>query len=306
MQNRGGFFPWVVRIAVIVIVVLLGVNIFIMLQNRKADSAGENSTASNSSAEAVTKFDLDAEEEDLGSDEEETSEKEILSWEEQLATALPSDLEDGETAVGFEGTYAIPFEGPGSGKESLNFEELREIYPDLVAWLVIPGSDIDVPVVQTPEGEAEDFYDTHNAMGETDLGGAIHISAGNEVTFTDPHTVILGDFNGISLFSDKDFFDTNRYIYIMTEEKTVEYKAIAAYNGDDSDLLLKYNCYDIDIYSSYIDEILSQSGIGVNVDTDSAEAARETWNLLTLSGATSDPSVRFLVQGYLTGAQVNE
>ena len=97
----------------------------------------------------------------------------------------------------------------------VDFEGLQEYNPDIYAWITIPGTAVDYPIVQRPEDNS--YYLTHNTDGEESAEGAIFTEDYNSRDFTDPNTVIYGHnmrngsmFRSLHNYMDRSFFDENR------------------------------------------------------------------------------------------------
>ena len=58
--------------------------------------------------------------------------------------------------------------------------------PDIYAWISIPGTDIDAPVLQHSEDNS--FYAAHDAAGEENPVGALYTENYNHTNFDDPLT----------------------------------------------------------------------------------------------------------------------
>ena len=54
----------------------------------------------------------------------------------------------------------------------VDFEALQRENPDIFAWLYVPGTDIDMPVLQSPV--SDDFYKNHTANGIEGQEGALY------------------------------------------------------------------------------------------------------------------------------------
>ena len=72
---------------------------------------------------------------------------------------------------------------------SIDFERLQKRNPDIVAWIHIPDTTIDYPVVQ---GSDNTFYLNHTASGAENPSGAIFLDAGCDTAFTGDHYIIYG------------------------------------------------------------------------------------------------------------------
>lgn len=72
----------------------------------------------------------------------------------------------------------------------IDFAELRKMNPEIYAWIRIPGTEVDYPIVQRPEDDA--YYLDHTIEGEAGLPGSIYTESLNKQDFTDKNTVIYG------------------------------------------------------------------------------------------------------------------
>ena len=107
-----------------------------------------------------------------------------------------------------------------------NEEALAEINPDVVAWIYIPDTPINYPVVHRAGDDAH--YLTHNFNGQTTGAfgaeyGAIMLSGVNSGDFTDDVNFIYGHHmsNGMMFaclqdFADADEFNAHRSTYLLT------------------------------------------------------------------------------------------
>ena len=74
----------------------------------------------------------------------------------------------------------------------IDFESLNEINPDIKAWLTIPGTRIDYPVLCATEEEGNDYYLKKNYKKEKDDHGSLYIETGDDPSFDDRVTIIYG------------------------------------------------------------------------------------------------------------------
>lgn len=110
---------------------------------------------------------------------------------------------------------------PSPAPESLmDFDALRQINPDTVAWITLENSVIDYPVVQA---EDDVYYLHHLYSGKRGASGAIFMEAENAADFSDKNTVLFGHHmkNG-SMFASLDkyrkqaYFDEHRTATLYT------------------------------------------------------------------------------------------
>lgn len=185
----------------------------------------------------------------------------------------------------------------------IDFETLQNQNPDIYAWIQIPGTAVDYPIVQSPDDNR--YYLNHTVSGEQKAEGAIFTEDYNTKTFRDPNTVIYGHdmkngsmFQSIHKYMDRSFFDTNRDITIYLPDKILHYKIFAAYLYDNRHLLLSFDFWDKEQYEEYLQEIFSMRNMNAFVDTEMEVTTED--NIITLSTCYAGiSSQRYLVQAVL-------
>ncbi len=186
----------------------------------------------------------------------------------------------------------------------VNFEKLQQVNPDVYAWITIPGTSIDTPVLQR-EGQVS-YYLSHSWTGEEDSNGSVcSESQYNGRSFQDAHTVLYGNncsdgslFGGLSSFADETFFQEHRLMAVYTPETVRYYRIFAAYEYDNRHLLESFDCSNPEVFKRYVKEIFQQRNLYAQIDE--TVTIEEGDRLLTLSTASSREKGRtFLVQGVL-------
>lgn len=107
----------------------------------------------------------------------------------------------------------------------INWEELKKEAPNVIAWIQIPGTKIDYPILQ---GEDNDFYLNANYKDEWDILGSIFLDYRQSKDFSALNTILYGHnvdlnnpspkFGELSKYYDKDFLEKHKTIYIYTPE----------------------------------------------------------------------------------------
>lgn len=129
---------------------------------------------------------------------------------------------------------------------SVDFEKLREINPDVIAWIMIPDTDISYAVVQ---GTDNDYYLSHTVAKESNYAGAIFLDANASADFSDMNSFIYGHstkhgtmFTNLEMFRDQAFADAHRYVYLFTPDKQYRCTIYSMYSTSyDSDSYLLGN-----------------------------------------------------------------
>lgn len=190
----------------------------------------------------------------------------------------------------------------------VDFEKLKEVNSDIFAWLYLPDTDIDYPVLQSSDGD-DSFYVSHNLEREEDSKGAIHIEAANMKDMCDFNEVLLGSspedgtmFAGLNKFLDRSYFEDHKYIYVYTEGNALIYYVFAAYSREDTKLLQQYDFSYASGCREFLDEIFSSKSMNRNVRAGWERAVEVENFLITLSTQNSDdPTKQTVVIGCLVG-----
>lgn len=190
-------------------------------------------------------------------------------------------------------------------EKEVDFADLQEnTNGDIYAWIHIPDTKIDYPVLQHPTDNS--YYLNHNLDGSRGYPGCIYTEDYNKKDFTDSNTVLYGHnmkngtmFAGLHKYGDSEYLEEHPYIYIYTEEGLLAYEIFAAYQSGDEHILYAHDGFeDRKVYGKYLEEILNMRSMG-SVLKEGAEVTEDS-RIITLSTCISGkPDNRFLVQGVL-------
>lgn len=188
----------------------------------------------------------------------------------------------------------------------IDFNALKEENPDIFAWIHIPGTEIDDPVLQSEQ--SDDFYESHNAYGQEDDAGAVYIELANLTNMCDFNTVLHGKtgaegegvFADLYRFADPDFFREHENIYLYLDGNVLTYEIFAAYERENTSLLRNYDFTYLDGCTQFLDDLYSIRDMTMNL--------REGWEgvtpyhfLITLTTQKEEkPDDQFVVVAILT------
>lgn len=179
----------------------------------------------------------------------------------------------------------------------------EEVNEDIYAWIYIPDSQVDYPVLQHPSDNS--YYLNYNIDGSKGYPGCIYTENYNAMDFSDPITVIYGHnmkngsmFAGLHKFEDKEYFEDNPYIYIYTEDGLLVYEIFAAHEFGDGHILYNYEASGAADYQDYVEDIMETGSSNGNIREEVPVAADS--RMITLSTCISGKSDRrYLVQAVL-------
>ena len=190
---------------------------------------------------------------------------------------------------------------------SVDFDALRQINPDVVAWIRFDEpAVINYPVVQ---GSDNSEYLSKTFKGYDNTVGTIFVNAYNHADFNDRNTIIYGHymyngtmFNELEQYHEKSFWEKYPSFYIYTPDgKTRTYTVFsAAVVKDTAD---QYNLtYATDeAFESYLKMCKEDSAYDTGTEVN---AQSQIVSLSTCTNVREDE--RFLLQGVLTATDGGE
>lgn len=187
--------------------------------------------------------------------------------------------------------------------KNLEWEALKQVNPDIYAWICIPGTQVDYPILQHPSDDS--YYLKYNMNGTRGYPGCIYTEKLNEKDFTDFNTVLYGHnmrnqtmFASLHDFEEGDFFANNPYIYVYTKDEVLVYEIFAAWLADDAHILKNNDFSTEQGRAAYLADILKNYSSSGNMRND-LEVTTDS-HILTLSTCMKrKPHNRFLVQAVL-------
>ncbi len=214
-------------------------------------------------------------------------------------------LESGTGNDNVNGEAGTGLAGESAADGHVDFEVLQEENPDIFAWLYVPGTDIDYPVLQSPV--SDDYYKSHGQNGQEDESGALYTEMPNMMNMCDFNTIIHGKdnedgdlFTGLHKFEDPDFFEKNEEFYIYLPGNVLTYEVFAAYYDDGSDILRRFDYTTYAGCEAHLEQIYAAREMGKQL--------REGWEdlmpyhfLVTLDGSVREDGKQYVVIGALTG-----
>ena len=185
----------------------------------------------------------------------------------------------------------------------VNFTELQKINTDIYAWIYIPNTNVDYPILQSADDDA--FYLSHDYKKDYEFAGSIYTEKINKKDFSDPNTLVYGHnmlngsmFRTLHDFRKPEFFEQNPYIYVYLPDRTLTYEIFSAYEYDDRHIMYSFDFSDKEVYAEYLayatnpTDSMMCNRRDINVTTDD--------KIITLSTCLGNiETSRYLVQGVL-------
>lgn len=188
------------------------------------------------------------------------------------------DTNDDKEPVSDDSTYKLP----------LDFNKLKSINSDTVAWIKVNNTNIDYPIVKANDNV---YYLDHSFYKDKNVNGWIFENSVNSSYFDDDNTTLFGhNTNGYTMFSElRDIYNgvlgTNINITIYLENDTINYKVFSVYleKPNNTSNISKYLNVDM------IKEMQSKSKLKIDANIN------ENSKILTLSTCNNITSDRIIL-----------
>ncbi len=175
-----------------------------------------------------------------------------------------------------------------------DFSYLTGVNRDVTAWIQIPGTIINFPVVQ---GADNVYYLTHTFAGQSISNGAIFMEAAISDGFSDKNVILYGHnmksgamFGGLSQYSSKSYWSQHPYVYITTSDGVRHiYQIFSVYQLAAEDAVYYFGFSENDTYESYLAYLKSLSLYDTGVTVSRVD------QIVTLSTCAKNSTQRFVV-----------
>lgn len=181
----------------------------------------------------------------------------------------------------------------------VDFDSLKKINDDIVAWIYIEGTEINYPIVQ---GEDNDYYLYRMIDGEYNKAGSIFMDYRNQADFSDKHTIIYGhQMKNGSMFADvldykkQEFYDAHPTYLIMTPDKNYKVEIFAGYVASVDDPSWQLTFPTDEDFTQWLDFTMERSAF----ESNTVPTAQD--NIVTLSTCSNEfNDARFVLVGLLS------
>ena len=199
-------------------------------------------------------------------------------------------------------------------KLPVDFDALEAQNKDVYAWITIPGTAVDHPILQNPL--IDNYYLEHDIDGNNNILGAIYTQTVNARDFSDPVTLVYGHtfesdgvvsdemFGSLHNYEDEQFFNEHPTMNIYTRTKMLTYEIVSVYEYDDRHIMNSYDFEDPDVVQAYFDYVLNPDSMVKFVrEHEPLDAAKD--RIVQLSTCTHPPNdnARYLITGVLVDEQ---
>lgn len=222
--------------------------------------------------------------------EQRVSEQVSAAYTADLAPSNPTSTPEPDAAA-----EETPYESP------VDFETLRAVNDEIYAWLYIPGTEINSPLLQSAEDD--EYYLRHNIEGARDTKGALFTQKTyNGTDFSDPVTVIYGHnmesgtmFGHMqALYSGSGALETYQDLIVYLPDREMHYKVFAATPSGKLHILYYYDFSNPVQYQTFLDMISDTRVVGAQRNQE-IEVTPEDQMVILSTCLKGDSEKRYLV-----------
>lgn len=187
----------------------------------------------------------------------------------------------------------------------IDFAALKEENQDVFAWLYIPGTDIDYPVLQSEESDT--FYESHDKYQNESNEGAIYTELANMKSMCDFNTVLNGKggenglFSELYQFADPAFFESHEQVYLYLEDNLLTYSVFAAFERDNTSLIRTYDFTYISGCQKFLDDLYGSKEMGKMIRTGWEDVTPYHFLITLTTVNPENPDKQYVVIAALVG-----
>ena len=185
-----------------------------------------------------------------------------------------------------------------------NLDALRQVNPDVLGWIEIPGTQLAYPIM---DGDDNEYYLDHTWDKKSSAVGSIFLERLNDSDLRDFNTLIYGHrmmngsmFGSLKHFNTNDHYKKYPYVYILDDKGVHRYEIFSAYTAPVEGATFVYGFRNEAGMQLFIDYCISKSQIDTGVVPTLDD---KILPLVTCTGRGYE--ARWVVQARLKGVEDN-
>jgi sortase B len=216
------------------------------------------------------------------------------------ADASAAGSSSGAAAGGSSGAAPAYVDPYAEQLRKMDFSALQKLNSDVLGWILIPGSVISYPVLQTSNNT---YYLTHTWKKASSAVGAIFLESRNKSDFSNFNTVVYGHnmnngsmFGSLKKYKSKSWWRAHPIVYITDRAGSRAYQIFAAYEVSTAGTTYQIGFPAAKDRQAFLDYCVGQSVIQTGVTPTIYD------KIVTLSTCTGHGhATRWVIQARLKG-----
>lgn len=146
----------------------------------------------------------------------------------------------------------------------VDWEALRAVNPDVVGWVLIPGTNVNYPIVQAKDN---DYYLEHLFNGAVSKAGAVFLDCDDKADFSYRNNLVYGHnlidgamFASVTKYVDQEFFDEHHEVLLATPTCNYRLRAVCSLVWDGGDGSIRQAHFESDEeFHSFVQSLLNRA-----------------------------------------------
>lgn len=151
-----------------------------------------------------------------------------------------------------------------------DLNKLKERNSDTIAWIQVPNTNINYPVLQTTDNE---YYLYRNFYKQENEAGWIFLDYHNKLDGTDKNIILYGHnrldgsmFGSLKKALNPNWLSSNKYVFFNTIDTNNTYIIFSAYSINAKDFNNSTSFFTQQSYQDYLNDIKGKSIVSLDVD----------------------------------------
>ncbi len=177
---------------------------------------------------------------------------------------------------------------------TMDFSELKSINSEVFAYINIPGTNIDYPIIY----DENEYYLNRTIEGEYDYHGTLFVQHYNTNTFKDKNTIIYGHnmkngsmFGSLKEYRNASYLVEHPMVYIDLEDGTHAYEIFSCYetSANSNTYTIGFASQPDGRYEQFVHTLKNSSAYDTGIEVSKND------RVITLSTCTKRSENRFVV-----------
>ena len=146
----------------------------------------------------------------------------------------------------------------------VDWDALRAINPDVVGWILIPGTIVNYPIVSTTDNN---YYLEHLFDGSVSKAGAVFLDCEARPDFAGRNSLIYGHnlidgsmFASVTKYVDQEYFDEHHEVLLATPTRNYRLRPVCSLVWDGSDGSIRETYFESDEeFHSFVQSLLDRA-----------------------------------------------
>lgn len=147
----------------------------------------------------------------------------------------------------------------------IDFEALKEINPDIIGWICIPGTPIDYPILKNPY---DMFYLDHDYGRKRSSAGSIFLRSHEQEDFGRRNTILYGHnlisggmFSWLTEYGSQEAYEEHSDFYVYLPKKSIRCAVYGSYECLDMSEAYKEGFESTEEWEKWLEGTFRQSSI---------------------------------------------